>query len=138
MKTLDAIWSIGFFLPPLVLLLAALKLHRRKRLPALLMTGIVLVPLAIIPQTAFRAVNTEHLQAFLLKLFPEANKINSGGFSSVLIDGTPVGPVYISLMQISHMAPALAFFLFGLGFFLLGRQTARERQSPATPSVDVR
>ena len=135
---MESLLALGSILPPLVLLGLALKLHRKAKLPKLLLTGIILVPLALVPQVSMMALGPQRTQALLLELFPEANDPHKDPSSTIQVEEVEVGPVYMAVMQLSYLPPSLALFLFGLGFFLFGKHAVREQQQSIMTQTNVR
>ena len=129
---------IGNLAPILILLGVVLKLHQRKRLPLLLVVGVVLLAVTMIPQAMLAVVGTERMQALLLDLFPVLNHPNRDPSSSYSVDNVDVGEVYLVVMQLSFLLPGIAAFVFALGFFRHSRAQVRLTQQIQLPESDVR
>jgi hypothetical protein len=131
-------YAIGIIVPPLILLMVALKLHQRIKLPTLLLTGIVLIPIFYLPQALMMIAGTERTQSFLLEIFPNANDPERAPFPGRTVYGLQVGQVLWILQNTSDLIPGLALFVFGIGFFLHGRHMARIKEQTPISQIDVR
>ena len=115
----------GNLIPPIILLVVALKLHQRQKLPKLLLSGIVLVPLLGILPILFHYAGAERVDAMLSSVFPEANSPNGPGqFGGGNFDGIEVGPLYFFVWRLALSISGIGTFLLGLGIFKYSKSEA--------------
>lgn len=127
-KLMNLFYLLSMSVPTVILLIAALKLHQRKKLPSLMLTGIILTPVFFLPQLMLSLVGMERIQESLLARFPVANDPEASSMSQLSIDGVTVGPVAMLVNQLSYSLPGIPALILGLGVLRHARQQVRLHQ----------